>query len=218
MAGGRDDRAGVGRGGRRDGRRAGAGAWARSIVLRALLIALVWVAVTEADASALVYAAPAIAVGVGVSLVVTGGPARGRRGGDAVRGTARRAAALASLTGWILARSVAGGVDVARRTLRLPHADVDPCWTTVECRLPAGAPRVVFAFVMNLMPGTLTATVRDADGADDGTDDGGSGGEGGRAVLDVHVISPELDVAGAAVELERRLAAALPGPGHRDAS
>lgn len=93
---------------------------------------------------------------------------------------------LLGLAGWVLWRSVVGGVDVARRAVRLPRPDIDPRWSVYETRLRSRAARVALALVMNLMPGSLSARL-----------------EGSR--LDVHVIDPALDVHGAIAELERRL-------------
>jgi multicomponent Na+:H+ antiporter subunit E len=123
------------------------------------------------------------------------GAASGRPGGGAVdehhgeKPFARRARGiliLVGLAGWVLWRSVVGGVDVARRAVRLPRADVDSRWSVYETRLRSRAARVALALVMNLMPGSLSARL-----------------DGSR--LDVHVIDPALDVHGAIAELEGRL-------------
>jgi multisubunit Na+/H+ antiporter MnhE subunit len=98
-----------------------------------------------------------------------------------------------ALAGWVVGRSLAGGLDVARRALRVPRADIDPAWTTYTCSLPTETTRIVFAFVLNLMPGTLSAHLHGL----------------GRDVLDVHVISREIDVEASAAELERRIAGLL---------
>lgn len=87
----------------------------------------------------------------------------------------------------MLWRSIAGGLDVARRALTLPGADIDPYWTSHTTRLDTTGGRVALAFVLNLMPGTLSAQL-----------------EGNR--LAVHVISPEIDLHGAVSELESRIA------------
>ncbi|WP_158277150.1 Na+/H+ antiporter subunit E [Serinibacter arcticus] len=169
--------------------RPGVTVWLRSVAVRAVLLALLWIAVTEADASP-GYAPVAVAVATAVSLVVTGGPGSPAPGrASALRRTGR---ALA-LAGWVAGRSVVGGIDVARRALRLPRTDIDPVWTTYTCSLPGETSRIVFAFVLNLMPGTLSARLHGP----------------GRDVLDVHVISRELDVESSAAELERRIAGLL---------
>jgi multicomponent Na+:H+ antiporter subunit E len=63
-----------------------------------------------------------------------------------------------------LARSLVGGIDIARRALhpRLAGGDViDPGLLELTLRLPAGPERVVFVGVVNLLPGTVSADLRD---------------------------------------------------------
>lgn len=179
-----------------------------SLLVRLCAVALLWLAATELAASALGYGLVAVPVvvaatyaivprrGAGVDAEPDAGGAGGDPDGRGVdadpegRGVvARRARGiliLLGLAGWVLWRSVVGGVDVARRAVRLPRPDVDPRWSVYETRLRSRASRVALALVMNLMPGSLSARL-----------------EGNR--LDVHVIDPALDVHGAIAELERRL-------------
>lgn len=54
-----------------------------------------------------------------------------------------------------LAGSLRGGVDVSRRVLS-PSLPIDPGLATFRLRLPEGAPRVLLADVLSLLPGTVT--------------------------------------------------------------
>jgi multicomponent Na+:H+ antiporter subunit E len=158
-----------------------------SLLLRLGTVAVLWLAATELAASALGYGLVAVPIVVAVTYVLLPWRRRGsREPGTAVR-RARGILIIFGLAGWILWRSVFGGIDVARRAVRLPRADVDPRWSVYETRLRSRAARVALALVMNLMPGSLSARL-------DGTR------------LDVHVIDPALDVHDSIASLERRLA------------
>ncbi|MEH3088406.1 MAG: Na+/H+ antiporter subunit E [Microbacterium arborescens] len=155
-----------------------------SVLLRLVVIALVWVAATEAGASALGYGAVAVPVVAAATYVLTGIP---QRRGVPVGGVVRGVAAAVELAAWVWWRSIVGGVDVARRALWLPRADIAPEWLTHTTALRTPAARGAFALVANLMPGSLTARL-----------------DGDR--MDVHAISPAVDVAGSLAALERRIA------------
>ncbi|MGJ3261813.1 MAG: Na+/H+ antiporter subunit E [Salinarimonas sp.] len=103
----------------------------------------------------------------------------------------RRLAPLAAgrfLAGF-LARSVAGGVDVAWRAFH-PRMPLAPGWRVLPTGLPDGGARVAFETELSLLPGTLSA------------------GSAGDAIL-VHCLDVRGDVAGAVRAEEARLAAAL---------
>lgn len=162
-----------------------------SVVQRLVIMAVLWLAVTEAAPGALAYGVVIVPVVTLVSYVVV--PARRRRGAGHLL---TRAAAAVRLAGWILARSLIGGADVARRAFTLPRTDIAPAWMTYRTMLTTRAGRVGFALVMNLMPGTLSARL-DGD------------------VLEIHVISSGMDVQEQLGALETRIAriegAAQPG-------
>lgn len=162
------------------GRRPGAGTWLRSVAVRVVVAGLLWVAVTEADTGVAVYGLVAAPLAAATSLVLTRGPSR-----HVPRPV--QVLAAVSLAGHVLVRSVVGGVDVARRALWLPRPDVAPLWTTYEVSLRSPEARTAFALVLNLMPGTLSATL-----------------DGHRT--EVHVISGDLDALGSLRDLERRVA------------
>src|SRR5690625_103733 len=151
-----------------------------SVGLRLAVFALLWWAVTEGDASTWVYAVVVVPVVVAVSLVLL--PRRSR----APRWW-RSGWALLRLAGWFLYRSVAGGVDVARRALtRRP--DLDPGFVHCPMRLPQGAMRIAVADLMNLMPGSLSVVL----------DDKG---------LSLHVLDVSLPIPQVVADLEERIAA-----------
>ena len=69
-------------------------------------------------------------------------------------------AGTAAFVGWFALRAVAGGGDVAMRAFR-PCLSVAPGYRHYPLTLPDGAPRLVMANAITLLPGTLTAELRD---------------------------------------------------------
>jgi multicomponent Na+:H+ antiporter subunit E len=63
---------------------------------------------------------------------------------------------LALLAPRFLARSLAGGMDVARRAFH-PRLPLRPGWIRYRASLPGGAPRVLLGSEISLLPGTLVA-------------------------------------------------------------
>jgi multicomponent Na+:H+ antiporter subunit E len=157
-----------------------------SIATRVLVIAAVWLAVTELRPSALVYALVAVPLVVAATYVITGAPRRGHRRG--IAGSVALVVAIARCGGWVAGSAVVGGADVARRALALPHADIDPVSMSHRTRLRTPAGRTALALLLNLTPGTLTSRL--------------SGD-----VIDVHVITTEMDIAATLDALEGRLEA-----------
>lgn len=156
-----------------------------SILWRAIAFGIVWMAATESAAPG--YGLAAIPITVAFSYVLTGAPARtgtGTRIGAA--DLVRVAAGVVTLAAWVLWRSVVGALDISRRALRLPRTDVDPQWRHLTVELETERGRVAFALIMNLMPGTLTARLNGAE-------------------LDLHVVSPDIDVDGAVRALTARI-------------
>jgi multicomponent Na+:H+ antiporter subunit E len=62
--------------------------------------------------------------------------------------------------GWFAVQSVLGAWDVARRAFN-PRLPVAPGYRRHPLTLPAGAPRLVMANAITLLPGTLTAELHD---------------------------------------------------------
>ena len=177
------------------------GALVRAVVLRSVVFAVAWWALSEGDASTIRYGIPAAAVALGVSLVLS--PPRARRREDAADGGAaggsrakggtafgplRRGWALIVLICWFARQAVVGGADVAVRALRRPVA-IDPVVVRAPIALPAGAARQVALVMLNLMPGTLVQAH-----------------EGDEARI--HALSPELPVLEQWTQLQIKVGAA----------
>ena len=65
-----------------------------------------------------------------------------------------RLAGVLPMAWFFLRESVRGGFDVARRALR-PSLPLNPGTLQFHTRLPAGSPRLCFAGLVSLLPGTL---------------------------------------------------------------
>lgn len=76
------------------------------------------------------------------------------------RSTLPRPLATLRFLGFFLFQSLHAGVDVARRALG-PGMRLAPALIEYRSRLPSGAPRVLLVDTLNLLPGTLTAELRD---------------------------------------------------------
>jgi multicomponent Na+:H+ antiporter subunit E len=96
---------------------------------------------------------------------------------------------LVLLAPGFLRRSLAGGIDVARRAFD-PAMPMKPGWIAYPSRLPRGAARVVLGGEISLLPGTLVA------------------GEEGDCLL-VHCLDTDLPVARQLAEEEARLGGAV---------
>jgi multicomponent Na+:H+ antiporter subunit E len=94
---------------------------------------------------------------------------------------------LARFAAFFVRQSLAGGVDVARRSFARGRADVDPAFVEHEIAIEAEAPRLLLAACSGLLPGTLTAAI-----------------DGRRLV--VHVLDPEMPWRETLIELEARIA------------
>lgn len=141
---------------------------------RVAVLAGLWWAVAEGSTTGWYLAVPVVLLAAGVSLWLQP-PGSG----------APRLRALPSFAVWFVARSVAGGVDVARRALRR-RVDVAPGIIDVPVWLPAGLPLVTLADAVSLLPGTLA--VEPLDGA-----------------LRLHVLDVGLPVTEQLAALERRV-------------
>lgn len=121
----------------------------RSGAVRVVTLALLWLALTEGDLDTPWLGFLAVAAATLSSLVLL--PPASRPWNPI--GTVRFAA-------FFLRQSLVGGIDVAIRALK-PGLDLDPALVEYETRLPEGLPRVLFANTISLLPGTLSAEVRD---------------------------------------------------------
>lgn len=123
-------------------------AFAGSAAIRTALLLLAWWALTEGDRAAVAFglaAAPLVAM---VSLRFF--PPTGWR--------LRWVPALAFI-GYFLMKSLAAGVDIARRLLS-PRLPLNPGYLSYTTSLPAGSPRWLLANTLSLLPGTLSVTLR----------------------------------------------------------
>lgn len=146
------------------------------ILRRGLLFSLIWAALVGSDPEGWVFGAAAIPAAVGLSLTLL--PARGRLS----------AVPFLTMLPQFVARSVAGGVDVARRAFD-PRLPLQPGWLIRPVRLTAGG-RVALGAELSLMPGTLVA------------------GSVGSNLL-VHVLDVDEDHDGALATDEARIAAIM---------
>jgi len=122
-------------------------AYAGSAAIRTVLLLLAWWALTEGDSAGLGFglvAAPLVAL-----LSLSFSPPAPR---------SPRLAATVLFLGYFLLRSVAAGVDVARRLLS-PRLLIRPGYVTYTTSLPAGGPRWLLANTLSLLPGTLSVTL-----------------------------------------------------------
>lgn len=111
--------------------------------MRGLSLALIWVGLTAGDPEGLALGLGVVPLAVALSLRLLP-PAR----------PLRPARLLALLPGFH-ARSVLGGIDVARRAFA-PRMPLAPGWVSAEVALPPGG-RVALGASLSLMPGTLVA-------------------------------------------------------------
>ncbi|MCH8488322.1 MAG: Na+/H+ antiporter subunit E [Oceanicaulis sp.] len=116
-----------------------------TVLKRAVLMALVWLALTGGDAQAWVYGAVAVVCATALSLILL--PA-GPRPARVLR--------LFALFPGFLMRSIVGGVDVAWRALH-PRLPVSPGWVSQKTSMRDGPARSLFGAETSLLPGTLSA-------------------------------------------------------------
>jgi len=154
----------------------------RAALGRALLLAVLWWALTEGDGSTWSYGAvvvPLVTASTFFLLPLRTTPLR----------VVPRALPAVRLTGWFLWRSVLGGVDVAVRSLRRP-VDTDPVIVEHRLVLPTSGSRVLCANLSSLMPGALSVDLHDD-------------------VLVMHVLHREMPATDQLDELQRRILAVL---------
>lgn len=116
---------------------------------RALVLVVVWWAISEGDPEALWIGVPAIAAAVVASLALM--PANGRR---------PRVLGLLRFAPYFVVQSFRGGLDVTRRALRTPP-DLDPDIIDYPIRLEGDTARITFVHVISLLPGTLSTRLED---------------------------------------------------------
>lgn len=120
---------------------------ARTGLVHAAFLALLWWAVTEGSPAAWAFGVPLIALAVGAGLVL-----------HPRRDWTLRPLGLARFAGFFLWQSLRGGIDVAARALN-PRLPIAPAMVDYRLRLPEGPARVFLADVVSLLPGTLSAAL-----------------------------------------------------------
>lgn len=145
------------------------------------LLVPLWAGLTGGGAESWLFGAPAVLVGAALAWRLA--PATGWR--------LSLPGALV-LAAWFALRALRGALEVAGRALH-PRATVAPGWHRQPLQLPPGAPRLVMAYAVTLLPGTLTAELQDE-------------------ALVVHVLDTRSDPAAELAALEARVRAlfALP--------
>jgi multicomponent Na+:H+ antiporter subunit E len=116
---------------------------------RLVLLALVWLVLAGTDPVSWLVGVPAV-------LLATFAAARLSQ----LVGADPKPLRLAGFVPFFVWESILGGIDVARRVLA-PRLRIDPALVTYRPRLTDPAARVVFLDSISLLPGTLSADIRD---------------------------------------------------------
>lgn len=148
--------------------------WARAIAGRAVLFAGAWLALTRGDTSAWPLAALAVIAAVAASMAVmppAGTPVRWRR--------------TPGFLAFFLWQALLGGVDVARRALD-PRLPIRPGFLRHASGLPHGAARLLLAWTVSLLPGTVSVELT-PDGLEVHALDVGSGADERLAELEARI-------------------------------
>jgi multicomponent Na+:H+ antiporter subunit E len=154
-----------------------AATWRASLV-RALLLAGGWWALTEGDAAGFLFGVPLVVAATVASLALRPVPSGGSG--------SWRPVALLRLARVFLAGSLRGGWDVARRALS-PGLPLAPALVDHAMRLPPGPAQNLFMSMLSLMPGTLSADVHGPHVAVHVLVDGGAAMRRDIDALEVHV-------------------------------
>ena len=147
----------------------------RRLVFRAGLLAALWWSLSGDAVGSWWFAVPAIAAAAIVGVALSPGGPR-----PTLAGTVR-------FVPYFLRQSLMGGADVALRAFR-PSRPLAPGFLDYRLRLPEGAARAVMAATVSLLPGTLTADMKEG------------------TYLRVHVLAEEGAVEEDLRELEARVA------------
>jgi len=143
-----------------------------------VLFGALWVLFTGGSPASWVVGAPTVILAAWIGHVLV------PFGGNAIRPLA----GLAFLP-YFLISSLRGGWDVAWRALSRPPA-LQPERIRYRCHLPAGPPRLLFAHVLSLLPGTLFL------------EDGGE-------AMELHVLNRSAEIETELRDLEARIARLL---------
>lgn len=116
-----------------------------SLAMRSAVLAILWWVLTSGNVSSLSFGLP-LSIAAGALSLALAPP----------RATGFRLGGLIPYAIHFATRSVAGGIDVARRALA-PSMPIDPVLIEYPVRLSGRAPRLIFANTISLLPGTLSA-------------------------------------------------------------
>lgn len=150
------------------------------LLMRAVLLAVAWIVVSEGRVAFWYYGLGTVAIALVVSVRMR--PLR--------RPSRPRPWAWAVLMVWAAGRAVAGAVDVARRALG-PGRLVDPVEEDLEVVVPMDRGGLIAVAMSNLMPGSLVHRIGDDS-------------------IGMHALARELDAPKGWRALQKRLARALP--------
>ena len=118
----------------------------KSIITRGVIFAIIWWVLTDGAASSWVIGVPAVLLTLVISFTFT-------------PPLEFRWLALLRFTFYFLWRSMLGGVDVGRRVFR-KQLPIAPALFDYSLQLPPGPPRALMANVVSLLPGTLSAEIK----------------------------------------------------------
>lgn len=121
----------------------------RYTATRLILFALLWWVLTEGEVSSWWIGVPVVIASTLASWLLRAAPA-----------WSCRPVGLGRFVAAFLWQSFRGGLDVAFRALH-PHRPLAPDLKIYTLRLPAGPARVFLANTLSLLPGTLSADIRD---------------------------------------------------------
>ena len=122
--------------------------WPRFLITLVVL-ALIWGILTEFRLDAIVFGLPAVLFGAALVFLM-----------PAVPGWRLSLPGALRFARFFAVQSVLGAIDVALRAFS-PRMPLRPGFRHYPLTLPAGAPRIVFLNTVTLLPGTLSAEVRE---------------------------------------------------------
>lgn len=118
---------------------------ALSATRSAVLLAILWAALTGGDPASWAFGGPAVVAGAAIAFLLP----------PSQPGRVSPFGALGFAV-WFAAQSLRGAVDVARRAFD-PRMPLRPGFRSYTTALPAGPARIVMVNTITLLPGTLTA-------------------------------------------------------------
>lgn len=149
------------------------------LVTRFMLLAGLWMVIVDADPSSWMIGIPTVGLATWVSLRLSD-----RR--VSIQPTRLKLIGLIRFLPYFALDSLRGGIDVASRVMR-PRLNIDPGFQRYVPRLSNPSAQVVFLDSISLLPGTLSADLRDG-------------------VIEVHALDVRSDLTPELLRLERLVA------------